>query len=130
MSVQHPESAGRPEMAHLAADGQLPYEATVTAPTEWVPYVYTNTEILRVVGRRRVSVAALVFAVLGLLLCLFSWWGAPLSLIAVVLSLFAAHAEPLAKALWASALASALVGLVVAAGWLVVILEVAPKFGY
>jgi hypothetical protein len=136
MSAQQPEPAARPQtaqiaqMAQAATEGQLPYEATVTAPTEWVPYVYTNTEILRVVGRRRLSAAALAFGVLGLLFSLFSWWGGPLSLIAVVLVLCAAKTEPLAKTLWACALASGLVGLTVSAGWLVLILQVAPKIGY
>jgi hypothetical protein len=130
MSVQEPEPATRPQMAQAATDGQLPYEATVTAPTEWVPYVYTDTEILRVVGRRRLSVASLAFGVLGLLLSLFSWWGGPLSLVAVMLALGAAKTEPLAKTLWACALASGLVGLAISAGWLVLILQVAPKLGY
>jgi hypothetical protein len=130
MSAQEPEPAARTQRVQAATDGQLPYEATVTAPTEWAPYVYTNTEILRVVGRRRLSAASLVFGVLGLLFSLFSWWGGPLSLIAVMLVFCAAKTEPLAKTLWACALASGLVGLIVSAGWLVLILQVAPKFGY
>jgi hypothetical protein len=107
-------------------DGQLAWESTITAPTEWVPYAYTTGELRLVAARRTLSTTALVIGVLGLMVVLFTIWGAPLSLLAVVLALTATQVERPARARWLPALLTGLIGLMIAAGWLVYILNFAP----
>jgi hypothetical protein len=107
-------------------DGQLAWESTITAPTEWVPYAYTTGELRLVAARRRLSTTALVFGALGLVVMLFTIWGFPLSLVAIVLALTATQLERPARGRWLPALLVGLVGMVIAAGWLVYILNVAP----
>lgn len=104
-----------------SAGGELTWESTVTAPTEWVPYAYTTGELRAVSARRASSVASLVFGAIGLVLALFGVWGAPLSLVAVVLALVGWRREPMARALWGSGLATGIVALVITAGWLIAI---------
>lgn len=96
----------------------------MTAPTEWVPYVYTAAEMRTLVTRRRLSVASLVCGSLGLLLAIFGVWGATLSLAAVVLALVARTAERLAGTLWVYGLVTGLAGLVIVAGWFLYITQV------
>jgi len=107
-------------------DGQLAWESTITAPTEWVPYAYTTGELRRVAARRTLSTTALVIGALGLLVVLFTIWGFPLSLVAIVLALTATQLERPARARWIPALLVGFVGLVIAAVWLVYIVNFAP----
>lgn len=135
MTNQPPQSAGvgdefaldltrRP--ASPPADGQLAWESTITAPTEWVPYAYTTGELRLVAARRTLSTTALVISLLGLLVGLFTIWGFPLSLLAIVLALIAMQVERPARARWLPALLIGLVGMAIAAVWLVYILNFAP----
>jgi hypothetical protein len=110
------------------AAGELAYESTVTAPTEWVPYVYTTAEIKTHPVRRGLSIAALVCGVLGMLAGIFVIWGAPLSLAAVVLALVARFVERRAGALWVFGLVTGIVGLLMAALWFVVITHMLPAY--
>lgn len=109
------------------ADGQLAWESTITAPTEWVPYAYTTGELRVVAARRTLSTTALVTGALGLLVSLFTIWGAPLSLVAVVLALVATRRERMARARWLPALLVGLASLVIAIVWLVYIVNDAPS---
>lgn len=101
--------------------GQLPYESTVTAPTEWTPYVYSDAEVRTITGRRRLSISAFVCGVLGLLLAIFGVWGVTLSLGAVVLALVARGSERRARAFWLGGLLCGVAGCVIAVGWIVYI---------
>lgn len=121
----HPNITRPPE----SVDGELSYESTVTAPTEWVPYVYTATEIGAVVTRRMLSVASIVCGTLGLLLAIFGVWGTALSVGAVVLALVARTTERLARTLWIFGFVTGLAGLVIVAGWFVYITQVLPTLG-
>jgi hypothetical protein len=112
-----------------AADGQLPYDSTITAPTEWVPYVYTESEIRALAARRAVSITALVFALVGLAAAVFGVWGAPLSLMAVMLAFVGRNKEPLAPVVWGWALVAGVVGLLITAGWMIYSIQVAPVIG-
>jgi hypothetical protein len=109
--------------------GQLPYESTVTAPTDWVPYVYTDSEIRALANRKSVSVTAVVFGVLGLAAGVFGVWGAPLALMAVVLAFVGRNKEPLAGVVWGWALVAGTVGLLIAVGWMVYSIQIAPGLG-
>ena len=111
-------------------DGELDYESTVTAPTEWVPYVYTDTELQSREGGRGLSVAALTFGLAGLLVALFGVWGAPLSLAAVVLAIMARRSERLGGALWVWGLVSGLAGLAIVIGWCVIISQALGRIAY
>ena len=104
--------------------GELDYASTVTAPTEWVPYAYTESELSAQTGRAGLSIAALVFGLLGLLLAVFGVWGAALSLAAVVLSVMARVTERRAGGLWAYGLVTGLAGLVLAVGWVLIVTQV------
>lgn len=135
MSNQPPQSAGVGDEFAFdltrapvspPADGQLAWESTITAPTEWVPYAYTTGELRLVAARRRLSTAALVISLLGLLVGLFTIWGFPLSLIGIVLALIAMQVERQARTRWLPALLVGLVGMAIAAVWLVYILNFAP----
>ena len=107
-------------------EGQLAYESTVTAPTEWVPYVYTNAEIQALTERRELSVASLVCGLIGLLLAVFGVWGILLSLAALVLSLVARRTESMAGGLWIYGLLTGIIGLVLSVGWIVLITVIFP----
>ena len=101
--------------------GELDYASTVTAPTEWVPYVYTESELRALARRRARSVASLCFGAVGLAGAVFVVWTAPLSLAAVVLAVWASRTERAAVAIWAWGLGTGLAGLVIATGWIVLI---------
>jgi hypothetical protein len=104
-----------------AVTGQLDYESTFTAPTEWVPYVYTDAELQTIESRRGVSVAALVTGALGLVVSLFGVWGAPFSFVAIILALWARSTERLATPRWGYGLGLGLTGLVFVGIWIAII---------
>ena len=105
------------------AEGELDYASTVTAPTEWVPYVYTDSELTAQAGRRGLSLASLVFGLLGLLIAVFGVWGAALSLAAVVLAVMARITDRYPGTLWAYGLGTGLAGLVLAVGWVLIVMQ-------
>lgn len=128
--MEGPRHGQPPEVSDYVGDltrepapvtGQLAYESTFTAPTEWVPYVYTDAELHTIESRRRVSVAALVCGSAGLVLAVFGVWGAPLSFLAIVLALWARSTERLATPRWGYGLALGLVGLVFVGIWIAII---------
>ena len=108
--------------------GELAYESTITAPTEWVPYVYTTAEIQTHSARRGLSVAAVVCGVTGLLAGIFVIWGVPLAFAAVVLALVARFVERRTGGLWLVGLGTGLAGIVLGALWLLVITQVLPAY--
>jgi hypothetical protein len=110
------------------AAGELAYESTVTAPTEWVPYVYTTAEIRTHPVRRGLSIASVVCGVLGVLAGIFVIWGVPLSLAAVVLALVARFLERRAGGLWIIGLVSGVLGILMAVLWFVVITQMLPAY--
>lgn len=101
------------------ATGELAWESTITAPTAWVPYVYTAAEVHTLTTRRRLSVASLACGGLGLLVGIFGVWGAFLSLAGVILAVLARNTEHRAKLLWGSGLAAGLAGTALGVGWFV-----------
>jgi len=101
------------------AGSQLTWESTMTVPTEFVPYVYTDDEVRRVQSRRRSSVASVACGSLGLLLGLVGVWGVLLALAAVVLAAVARNTEPNARTLWMTGLVTGLGGCALAFGWFV-----------
>ena len=119
----HSRDLTRPPVA-----GELAYESTITAPTEWVPYVYTTAEIQTHPARRGLSIAAAVCGVLGVLAGIFVIWGAPLSVAAVVLALVARSVERRSGALWILGLVSGLMGILMAVLWFVVITRMLPAY--
>ncbi|TFD95088.1 hypothetical protein E3T61_00115 [Cryobacterium lactosi] len=119
----HPPDLTRPPVA-----GELAYESTITAPTEWVPYVYTTAEIQTHLARRGLSTAAAVCGLLGVLAGIFVIWGVPLSIAAVVLALVARFVERRAGGLWIVGLVSGLVGILMGALWFVVITRMLPAY--
>ena len=100
---------------------QLDWSSTVTAPTEFVPYIYTAAEVERMTGRRRLSIAAMSCGVAGLGLGVIGVFGLPLALIAITLALIARTTENRARTLWLSGLLSGLFGVLFTAGWIVYI---------
>jgi hypothetical protein len=118
-----PAALTRPPVA-----GELAYESTVTAPTEWVPYVYTTAEIQTHPARRGLSRAAVVCGVLGMIAGIFVVWGVPLSVAAVVLALVARFVETRAGKLWIFGLVSGIAGILMAALWFVVITQMLPAY--
>lgn len=104
-----------------AVTGQLEYESTFTAPTEWVPYVYSADDLRQTATPRGFSIAAIVFGIVGLLLSLVSVWGGPFAFVAVVLGLFARSREQLVRGLWGYGLALGLVGLALTGIWISVV---------
>ena len=104
-------------------EGELDYASTVTAPTEWVPYVYTDSELSAQTGRGGLSIAALVFGLLGLGIAVFGVWGAALSLAAVVLAVMARITERRSGALWAYGLGTGLAGLILAVAWVLIVMQ-------
>ena len=121
--VGHSRDLTRPPVA-----GELAYESTITAPTEWVPYVYTTAEIQTHAARRGLSVAAAVCGVLGVLAGIFVIWGAPLSIAAVVLALVARYVERRSGSLWILGLLSGVLGILMAVLWFVVITRMLPAY--
>jgi len=119
----HPPDLTRPPVA-----GELAYESTITAPTEWVPYVYTTAEIQTYVARRGLSVAAAVCGVLGVLAGIFVIWGVPVSVAAVVLALVARFVEHRSGGLWIVGLVIGLVGILMGVLWFVVITRMLPAY--
>ncbi|MEO6200201.1 MAG: hypothetical protein ABIX44_03465 [Cryobacterium sp.] len=107
-----------------APEGQLAWESTMTAPTDWVPYAYSDAQIKTVTSRRGFSIASLACGLVGLLFAVFGVWGATVSLAAVILALVARTAEPGAKTLWGYGLATGIAGLVIVVGWIVYITQV------
>ena len=123
MSTPHQDSDTHRDYTRDPAPpgSQLSWESTVTAPTEFVPYSYTEAEVRRITGRRRLSVASVVCGFVGLGLGVLGVFGLPVALVAIVLALIARTTEHRARALWSSGLASGLVGILLAAGWFVYI---------
>jgi len=103
--------------------GELAWESTITAPTEWVPYVYTDAEVHTLTTRRRVSVGSLVCGALGLLIGIFGVWGVFLSLAGVILAFLARNTEHRAKALWGSGLVMGIAGVALGVGWFVFVAQ-------
>lgn len=108
----------------ITPEGQLAWEATETAPTEWVPYVYTEAEVRTVGIRRRLSVSSVVLGILGLIGGVLGVFGLPLAVSAVILALTARVSERRAGALWVGGLLSGIAGLLLGAGWLYYITQV------
>lgn len=108
--------------------GELAYESTVTAPTEWVPYVYTTAEIQTHAVRRGLSVAAVVCGVVGVLTGIFMIWGVPVSVAAVVLAVVARTVERRAGALWLLGLGLGVTGILMGVLWFVVLTEMVPAY--
>lgn len=97
---------------------ELSFERAVTAPTEWVPHASAEPGPLsRLPARRGTSAAALWCGIPGLLVAVFWFWGAPLSLAAVILGLIGLSREPRARTLAACGLLSGLAGLAIDVGW-------------
>jgi len=122
------ESAVAAGLTRPPVAGELAYESTITAPTEWVPYVYTTAEIQTHPARRGLSVAAAVFGLLGVAAGIFMIWGVPLSLAAVVLALVARFVERRAGAIWIIGLVSGIVGILMGVLWFIVNTELLPAF--
>jgi len=122
---QDAETAARLDYTRAPAPpgSQLDWESTVTAPTEFVPYTYTEAEVQRITGRRRLSVASLLCGLVGLALGVIGVFGLPIALIAIVLALIARTTENRARVLWLSGLVSGLVGVLFTAGWVVYIIQ-------
>ena len=118
-----PAGLTRPPVA-----GELAYESTITAPTEWVPYVYTTAEIQTHPIRRGLSVAAVVCGSLSVLAGIFVVWAVPLAVAAVVLALVARFVERRSGGLWILGLVTGLVGILLGVVWFVVITQVLPPY--
>ncbi|TDW29648.1 hypothetical protein [Cryobacterium psychrophilum] len=103
---------------------ELAWESTITAPTEWVPYVYTDAEVHTHTTRRRLSIAALVCGLLGLLLGIIGVWGVFISVTAVILALIARTVEYRARVFWLSGLVAGLGGILLAVFWFLYITQV------
>ena len=100
---------------------QLDWASTITAPTEFVPYAYTEAEVQRITGRRHLAVASVICGLIGLILGVIGVFGLPLALIAITLALIARTTENRARTLWRSGLVSGIAGVLLAAGWVVYI---------
>lgn len=100
---------------------QLDWDSTVTAPTEFVPYSYTAAQMHRITSRRRLSVASVICALVGLALGVIGVFGLPFALIAITLALIARSTENWARALWLSGLMGGIVGVLLGTGWIVYI---------
>jgi hypothetical protein len=120
---QHDDTSARLGYTRAPAPpgSQLDWDSTVTAPTEFVPYTYTEAELQRVLSRRRLSGASVVCGLVGLALGVIGVFGLPIALIAITLALIARTTENQARNLWMSGLVSGLVGVLLAIGWVVYI---------
>lgn len=112
-----------PTAVHTA-EGQLAWEATETAPVEWVPFVYSEAEERTIRVRRRLSVSSIVLGVIGLAGALIGVFGLPFSVGAVGSAVAARFTERRAGMLWIVGLVTGLVGLLIGVGWLVLISRV------
>ena len=125
MTTPHQQDDAAPHLEYTRAPAppgsQLNWESTVTAPTEFVPYTYTEAEVQRITGRRRFSRASVVCGLVGLALGVLGVLGLPIALTAIALALIAQRTEHRARALWGSGLASGIVGVLLAVGWIVYI---------
>lgn len=120
---QHDDAAAQRQYTRPPAPpgSQLNWESTVTAPTEFVPYSYTEAEMARITGRRKLSIAALICGLVSLALGVIGVFGLPIALMAITLALIARTTENRARTLWLSGLLSGLVGVLLAVGWFVYI---------
>lgn len=123
---QHEDASAQLDYTRAPAPpgSQLDWASTVTAPTEFVPYTYTEAEVARVTGRRRLSLASVVCGLVGLALGVIGVFGLPIALGAITLALIARSTENRARTLWLSGLLSGLVGVLLAAGWIVYISQI------
>ncbi|TFB73734.1 hypothetical protein E3O06_07860 [Cryobacterium glaciale] len=129
MSTPHQHDDASAQLGYTRAPAppgsQLDWASTVTAPTEFVPYSYPEAEVARITSRRRrLAVASLICGLAGLALGVIGVFGLPIALIAVALALIARSTENRARALWSSGLVSGLVGVLLAAGWVVYISQI------
>ena len=113
-----------PAHAPLSPEGQLAWEATETAPVEWVPFVYTAAQESTMRVRRRLSVSSVVLGVVGLAGALLGVFGLPFSAAAVATAIAARITERRAGQLWFIGLVTGVSGLVIGAGWLMLIARV------
>ncbi|SDM82966.1 hypothetical protein SAMN05216368_102339 [Cryobacterium flavum] len=128
MTTPHPHDEASAQLQYTRPPeppgSQLDWASTVTAPTEFVPYSYTEAEVQRITGRRRLAVSSVVCGLLGLALGVVGVFGLPIALIAITLALIARTTENRARTLWRSGLVSGLVGVLLAAGWIVYISQI------
>jgi hypothetical protein len=127
-SVVAPPVRAQAGLTRPPAAGELSYDSTITAPTEWVPYVYTTAEIQIHAAKRGIGVAAVICGAVSVLSGIFLVWGAPLALAAVVLALVSRAVESRKSGLWLSGLGLGLVGLGLATVWILVITRTLPEF--
>ncbi len=127
-AAQRAAAGDPPHLTRPPVAGELAYESTITAPTEWVPYGDTTAEIQTHAARRGLSVAAAVCGMLGVLAGIFVIWGVPLSVAAVVLALVARFVEHRTGGLWIVGLVSGLVGILMGVLWFVVITQMVPAY--
>ncbi|MDJ0347824.1 hypothetical protein [Cryobacterium sp. PH29-G1] len=122
---QHDDAPARLDYTRPAAPpgSQLDWSSTVTAPTEFVPYTYTEAEVARAISRRGLSVASVICGLVGLALGVIGVFGFPIALIAIALALIARTTENWARTLWLSGLVSGLIGVLLATGWVVYITQ-------
>ena len=103
----------------------------MTAPTEWVPYAYTDAEIRTVGTRRGLARASLASGLIGLLIAIFGVWGVTLSLVAVILAIMARATHRRDGPLWIYGLVSGIAGLAIALGWVLFITQaLIPALSY
>ncbi|WP_129590324.1 hypothetical protein [Cryobacterium aureum] len=123
---QHDEAPAQLQYTRPPAPpgSQLDWASTVTAPTEFVPYSYTEAEVQRITGRRRLAVSSVICGLVGLALGVIGVFGLPIALIAVTLALIARTAENRARTLWLSGLVSGVVGVLLAVGWVIYISQI------
>ena len=123
MPQENPGVAAHPDYTRAPAPpgSQLEWASTVTAPTEFVPYTYTEAELQRIAGRRRLSIASVICGLAGLALGVIGVFGLPISLVAITLALIARATESRARTVWLCGLVGGLIGVVLAAGWFVYI---------
>ena len=128
MSTPHQHDDAPAQLGYTRAaappGSQLDWASTVTAPTEFVPYTYTEAEVARITGRRRLAVASLICGLAGLALGVIGVFGLPIALTAITLALIARSTENRARTLWVSGLVSGVVGVLLAAGWIVYISQI------
>ncbi|TFD66858.1 DUF4190 domain-containing protein [Cryobacterium ruanii] len=128
MSTPHQQDDASAQLGYTRAPAppgsQLDWSSTVTAPTEFVPYAYTEAEVERITGRRRLAVASVVCGLVGLALGVIGVFGLPLAFIAITLALIARTTENRARTLWMNGLVSGIIGVLLAAGWIVYISQI------